>query len=340
MSLASCLAGCSQLAYYRQSALGQWDIVSRRQAIDDLLADDSRNPQLRARLARVREIRRFARQVLALPVDGNFTYYADLQRDYALFALYAAPEFSTELKTWCYPIAGCVAYRGYFDRRMLERDAARLRARGFDVYVAAVPAYSTLGWFNDPLLNTVIGWPEPQLAGLIFHELAHAKLYVPGDTAFNESFATAVEQAGVERWLRERGDATGLQVYRRALRRQAAFARLARQTRARLQSLYHSDLVPAAMREEKRRILARSRQDLQRLWGNEQLPETDWQVLANNAGLGSVAVYHSYVAAFRAMLQGLRGDWPAFYTEAARIGALTAHQRELLLSRGTGRQTE
>ncbi len=344
MLLGGCLAlgltGCAELAYYRQSALGQMDIVSRRQAIDDLLADDSRNTELRARLTRVGEIRGFARRVLALPAAGSFTYYADLGRDYALMALYAAPEFSVELKTWCYPVAGCVAYRGYFDRAMLAREAGRLRAAGYDVFVAPVPAYSTLGWFDDPLLNTVIDWPDAQLAGLIFHELAHARVYVPGDTAFNESFATAVEQAGVELWLAHRGDDAGLAVYRRARQRQAGLAQLAQRSRARLQRLYASDLPPAAMRAAKRRILEDSRHALQALWGGQRVPETDRQALTNNAGLGSLAVYHGYVEAFRAMLERLHGDWPAFYAQAERIGALAAPERLLALDPGAAARLE
>jgi predicted aminopeptidase len=179
VALALLAAGCSELRYYRQSAGGQLDITQRRQPIATLIADESRAAGLRARLAQVQEIRAFAVAQLGLPDTGSYTQYADLDRDYAVLALYAAPEFSTELKSWCYPLLGCADYRGYFDRALLAADSRRLQRRGYEVYVAAVPAYSTLGWFDDPVLNTVLDWPDPQLAGLIFHEPSSA----PGSSA-------------------------------------------------------------------------------------------------------------------------------------------------------------
>lgn len=333
-------AGCAQFAYYRQSAAGQMDIISRRQSIDALIADDSRSAELRARLEQVREIRAFAVRELGLPDTGSYTRYADLHRGYAVLALYAAPEFSTRLKTWCYPVAGCAAYRGYFDRDMLKADAGALRAQGYDVYVAAVPAYSTLGWFDDPLLSTVIDWPAPQLAGLVFHELAHQQLYVKGDTAFNESFATAVEQAGVERWLQSRGDGAALARYRADRRHRDQVVTLLDTARERLQALYDRDLPEADMRAAKRRRLDEVRQQYRELrqgWDNDPGSDNWFRAPLDNARLGSLAAYHDHVDAFLAVLAGEGGDFRAFYAEAARIGAMPAQARETQLAALQGR---
>lgn len=331
-----CTSGCSHLAYYRQSAAGQLDIINRREAIDALIADDSRNARLRARLAQVREIRDFAVRQLHLPDTGSYTQYADLDRDYAVLALYAAAEFSTALKTWCYPVAGCAAYRGYFDSDMLQGDADALAAEGYDIYIAAVPAYSTLGWFDDPLLNTVIDWPDTRLAALVFHELAHQQLYVKGDTAFNESFATAVEQAGVELWLRRHGDDAALANYRSGLLRNAQVVQLFAATRRQLQALYDRELPAAETRAAKLRQLDQARQAYRALratWGGDSGYDNWFNEHMNNAQLGAVAAYHDYVDAFLAMLAGNHGDFQSFYAEAARIGAMAADERRPYLAR-------
>lgn len=333
--------GCAQLAYYRQSAAGQLDIVSRREAIDALIADDTRNTDLRARLEQVREIRDFAVGELRLPDTGSYTQYADLGRDYAVLALYAAPEFSTVLKTWCYPVAGCAAYRGYFDRDMLQADADALRAEDYDVYIAAVPAYSTLGWFDDPLLSTVIDWPYTQLAGLVFHELAHQQLYVKGDTVFNESFATAVEQAGVERWLSRHGDAEALAQYRSERERRARVVRLLAAARERLQLLYDRDLPADDMRAAKRRELEQTRQayrTLRATWDSDPGYDAWFDSRLDNARLGSVAAYHDYVDAFLTILESGQGDFQVLYAEASRIGAMAPDERRLYLAQGLRRE--
>ncbi len=332
-----CMAGCSELAYYRQSVAGQMEILSRRHTIDALIAADDRPRPLRRQLEQVSAIRAFAIHQLGLPGADSFTTYADLGRGYAVLALYAAPEFSTTLKSWCYPVAGCADYRGYFDRDMLQTDAGALRDQGYDVYVAAVPAYSTLGWFNDPVLNTVIDWPRPRLAGLLFHELAHRQLYIKGDTTFNESFATAVEQAGVELWLQRQGDAPALADYRRLGQRRQQVVQLVAATRERLHALYERHLPVPVMRAHKQRSLEQAReryQALRRKWQQDPGYDAWFNDRLNNARLGSIAAYHGYVAGFRAMLTRLNNDFPAFYAEAARLGALAADARRVYLSRG------
>ncbi len=329
------VSGCAQLSYYRQSAGGQMDIVQRRQAIDALIADERRDAPLRERLEHVREMRAFAIDELGLPDTGSYTQYADLGRDYAVLALYAAPAFSTELKTWCYPVVGCAAYRGYFDRAMLERYAQALKQQNYDVYIAAVPAYSTLGWFDDPLLNTVLDWPEPQVAGLIFHELAHQQLYVEGDTAFNESFATAVERAGVERWLQVHDGPAAVQRYRRRWEERGQVVQLIAEARRDLQQLYARGVSPADMGLAKQQRLDRLRQqygELRRSFSADPGFDAWFAGELNNARLGSVAAYNEYVDAFLALLAEQHNDFRAFYARAAQMGALPQQQRQQSLA--------
>jgi len=327
--------GCAQLSYYRQSAAGQVDIAQRREAIDALIADAHQDTGLRERLELVRDMRAFAVSELQLPDTGSYTQYADLGRDYAVLALYAAPEFSTELKTWCYPVAGCAAYRGYFDRAMLENYARELKQQHYDVYIAAVPAYSTLGWFDDPLLNTVLDWPEPQMAGLIFHELAHQQLYVKGDTAFNESFATAVERAGVERWLQARHGAVAVERYRRRWRERDAVVQLLADARSDLAQLYARKLAAPELRAAKQQRLDSLRRQYRELRQSTLVDGVYDALFAgtlNNARLGSVAAYHTYVDSFLAMLAEQQGEFPAFYAEAARMAALPPDKRRQSLA--------
>jgi predicted aminopeptidase len=328
-------SACSELRYYGQSAGGQLDIVQRRQPVDTLIAAPDTDAQLRRRLQHAREMRAFAIAELALPDTGSYTYYADLERDFAVLALYAAPEFSTGLKTWCYPVAGCANYRGYFDRGMLDADVGELQRQDYDVYIARVPAYSTLGWFDDPLLNTVLDWPESQMAGLIFHELAHQRLYVKGDTVFNESFATAVERAGVERWLAARGRSQEVQVYRRRWRDRERVVALVAQAREDLDVIYRSGADPQSLRRAKQRRLDELREQYRALRtesGADPGYDAWFADELNNARLGSLAAYHAYVDAFLALLARHCGDMEAFYEAAARTAALQPGRRAQALA--------
>jgi predicted aminopeptidase len=328
-------SACSELQYYRQSAGGQLDIVQRRQAIDSLVADHNQDAQFRERLARVKALRTFAIQELGLPDTGSYTQYADLGRDYAVLGLYAAPEFSIELKTWCYPVVGCAAYRGYFDRPMLATYAEELRQQDYETYIAVVPAYSTLGWFDDPVLNTVLQWSEPQMAGLIFHELAHQQLYVKGDTVFNESFATAVQRAGVERWLKVHNNQAAIERYRDYWHQRQQVVDLIMKTRNELDGLYQREIPEDEMRQAKRVLLEGMQEqyrELRRTMSTDPGYDAWFAGELNNAKLGSIAAYHAYVEAFLALLAKHNGNYPAFYTEAARIGALSPDRREVVLA--------
>ncbi len=347
------------LAYYWQSAAGHLRLLAAARPVEDWL-HDPRTPQaLRDQLALAQRIRRFATQALALPDNGSFTRYADLHRTAAVWNLEAAPPLSLQLQTWCFPVTGCVGYQGWFDEARAQQEAGRLRAQGLDVAVYPVPAYSTLGWSSwlggDPLLNTFIGSSESELARLLFHELAHQKIYVKGDTAFNESFATAVERLGVARWMDGRaqgaeeggaplGDAAAGSVRRAhedGERRRAEFRAIKQQARARLVSAYAE---PGLSGEErlarKTQALAQLRADWRALrarWGGDpaRFARIDrWIEEANNASLGAEAAYDVWVPAFEALFAreaGAGGDWRPFYSAVQRLAALPRPDRDRAL---------
>lgn len=343
VALALPLAGCSAWsdgpAYYWQSVAGHLGVMREARPIDGLLADAELDPALRGKLGSVLEIRRFASDALALPANGSYRAYADLKRPFALWNVFATPELSMKLKEWCFPVAGCVGYRGYYDRDEAERFAARLRAQGYEAFVSGVPAYSTLGWFDDPVLNTFVHRPEPEVARLIFHELAHQVLYVKGDTTFNESFATAVEQVGLERWLAAREAATGdpapREAWQRYTARRADFLAMLMRHRAALESLYASPVTDDEKREARRAIFASLRRDyeaLKRQWGGFAGYDRWFAQPLGNAHLASVASYTERVPAFRALLARHEDDLPSFYRAARRLGDLPKAERDEALA--------
>src|SRR5882672_9047804 len=249
------LSGCGTL-YLTQAASGQWQVLRQRVPIDTLLGDPRTPPTLRTQLEAVTSIRDFASRELELPDNGSYRSYADIGRRYVVWNVVAAPEFSVSPKRWCFPIAGCVAYRGYFHEQRAREFAASLAVRGFDVSVDGVPAYSTLGKFADPVLSSMLRYGDDELAATIFHELAHQLLYVKDDSAFNEAFATTVEDAGLERWLAHQGTPGRMQAYRADEAREAAFVKLLADTRAQLAHLYASQEPSEVMRAHKQAIFA------------------------------------------------------------------------------------
>ncbi|MFW5927427.1 MAG: aminopeptidase, partial [Wenzhouxiangella sp.] len=246
------LSGCATLAWYGQAARGQIELLAKREDIADLIADPATPDDLRARLQYVLELRQFAVEELHLPDGRSYRSYADLEREAAVWNVVATPAFSMTPKTWCYPIAGCLAYRGYFRRERAEAHRDRLAADGYDAAVFPAVAYSTLGWFADPVLNTMLVDDDARLAGMIFHELAHEKLFVKGDTAFNEAYAGLVEREGVRRWLAARERKDDLTRYLEQREQERAFTRLLLDARERLVELYARDL------EEERLIAAKA----------------------------------------------------------------------------------
>lgn len=308
------LAGCETLAYYAQAVGGQMEMLARAQPVAAVIADPATPPDLRARLELARAIRDFASRELKLPDNGSYRGYADLGRAYAVWNLVAAPEFSLAPVESCFPVAGCVPYRGFFAREAAERHAARLRAEGNDVDLRGVPAYSTLGRFDDPLLDNFIRYPDTELARLIFHELAHQQFYLQGDSTFNESFAVAVEREGVRRWLAATGRSSELDDFLKGQERARQFLATLEEFRGRLRALYRSRLAPEAMRERKRaefEALGKFLAAYPRLKDVEP----------NNALLASFATYTDMVPAFEKLLADEGGDLDRFYASVRAMAA-------------------
>jgi predicted aminopeptidase len=329
------LAGCSSAAYYGQVAQGHFALLAAARPIGDWLDDPVTPASLKQRLTRAAEIRRFAVVALDLPDNRSYSAYAALHRPAAVWNVFATPELSLELKTWCYPVLGCAGYRGYFDRAGADAMAAELRASGYDVNVAPVPAYSTLGWFNDPLLNTFIQAPDAELARLLFHELAHQVVYVKDDTVFNESFATAVEREGVRRWLAAQGDEQQRAVYARFAQRREEFLALLLLQRRRLAEVFRSDISAAEKRARKAHILDELQQQYRRIrqqrWDGFAGYDRFFNQPLTSAHLAAVGAYNDLVPAFEAVLREQGGNLPAFYAEVRRLGALDKPARTAAL---------
>ena len=302
--------GCDTIAYYKQAIGGQLEIMSAARPVEAWLADPATPASLRERLELARRIREFASSRLALPQNGSYKSYADLGRPFVVWNVFAAPEFSVQPKQECFPFTGCVSYRGFFSEQDARRHAARLKSEGYDVHVGGVPAYSTLGWFDDPLLSTFIRYPDAQLARLVFHELAHQLIYARDDTTFNESFAVAIEEEGVRRWLEAEGHAGDLQAFRDAQGRRQRFADRIKQARTRLAAAYGE---PGASREA---LGAKKREEFEKL-------RAEYPAIVpaepNNAFLVSIALYTDLVPQFEALLAASGGDLPAFYEKAKAL---------------------
>ncbi len=330
------LLSCESVQYYSQAARGQMQILFGRQEIEDLLGRSDISNDLKAKLETVLAIRQFAEQELALPVNDNYKTYVDVQRDHVVWNVFAAEEFSTQAMEWCYPIAGCVTYRGYFSEAAAQRYADRLEDQGYDVYTGGVDAYSTLGWFDDSLLSTVTNRSDPQLAGLIFHELAHQVLYLPGDTTFNESFATAVEREGVRRWLNYIDKEELFEDASLGLQRQQEFATLIIEWRDKFADLYQQDISESQMRVEKSRLQDQLRLaygELQQHWGGYAGYDNWFSQSLNNAQLSTVGSYNDLVPEFTRLLERNDGDFSAFYESVEGLMQLSEDERITELSR-------
>ena len=330
------LCACTTLDYYAQAVSGQLALLHRTRPIAERLEEPALPQGLKRRLERVLVIRDFASRELGLPDNGSYRAYADLERPFVVWNVFAAPEFSLQPEQSCFPVAGCVTYRGWFAQADAERHAGALRERGFDVYVGGVPAYSTLGWFNDPVLNTFVNYPETELARLLFHELAHQQFYLGGDTRFNESFAVAVEHEGVQRWLRSEGKPGQLQQYESFQSRRREFIALVLAYRTRLEALYRQNIAVADMRRRKAETLVAMRADYEALkaspaWGGFAGYDRFFTQNPNNAQLASVAVYSELVPGFQALLQGQGGDLPNFYKAVRDLAGLPTTERDARL---------
>lgn len=333
-------SGCSTLGYYAQSVAGHLQLVGGAKPVAQWLADDQTPAALKERLALSQRMRDFAVSELHLPDNASYRRYANLQRSAAIWNVVAAPEFSLQLQTWCFPVVGCVGYRGYYARDDAEAYARSLRERQLEVSVYGVPAYSTLGALPfdrlaDPLLSTFINYPEGELARLVFHELAHQIAYAKGDTVFNESFATAVERIGGRRWLNERAGPQAREAYARFDGRRQDFRALTAQTRTRLEALYASGVAEPEERAEKHRLMLRMQADYDMLkadrWGGYSGYD-GWFAQANNASLGVLAAYDELVPAFERLFEREGRDFVRYYAEVRRLADLPKDERRAALN--------
>ena len=328
----ACLAlgGCANMGYYVQSMQGQLEIFRRERPIAEVLAAGETPAELRTKLQTALSIREYASAALALPDNDSYRRYADLQRPFAVYNVFVTPEFSLQPLEWCFPFAGCVKYRGYFSREEAERFAAVMARRGHDVFIGGVPAYSTLGWFADPVLNTFVNYPRPELARLIFHELAHQVVYVRDDSVFNESFAVAVEREGVRRWLEQHGSAQDRELAARVQARRQAFIALVHAHRGRLEALYASGLPDDEKRARKRALFAQldeAYEALRRTWGVMGGADRWLGQRPNNGLIASVSIYTQLVPNFEALLRRHNGDLAAFYADVRSLAALPPPER-------------
>ncbi len=334
LALAAGTTACADLHYYGQSIGGHLDVMMRQAAIPELLEQSGTPEKLRHQLREALDIRDFASQQLALPKNSSYRSYADIERPYVVWSVVATPELSLRPRSWCFPFAGCVNYRGYFSRSGAERFGASLRDEGLDVHIAGVCAYSTLGWLADPVLNTMLGSRPELLAGTIFHELAHQLIYVQDDSDFNEAFATTVAREGLRRWLRSQGDGAALEDFETRLRGQAAFVNLVMTTRAELRALYQRTVSDEIKRVEKARILSTFRSRFERKKGGLKAlaAYTPWFAgEINNARLAAVATYHQQVPAFERLLHHGGSDLSTFYRAVERLARLMREERRQAL---------
>lgn len=331
------LGACADTRYYYQSVAGHLEMMRLARPVEQWLADEQTGTVLKQRLALASKMRNFAVTALKLPDNASYRRYADLQRGAAVWNVVAAPEFSLELKNWCFVVVGCVAYRGYFDEGQARAHGRALQQDGLEVSVYGVPAYSTLGWLDwlggDPLLSTFIGYPEGELARMLFHELAHQVVYIKDDSLFNESFATAVERLGTAQWLVSHGSASARSEYAELDARRREFRALSWATRRRLTQIYQAEGSAAPDRAQLRALKSSAMQDfrdayaqLKRGWGGYRGYDA-WVAGANNAAFGAQAVYDAWVPAFELLFAREGQDWQRFYDAVRRLAQLPAAQR-------------
>ena len=330
------LSSCTSISYYAQAVSGHLEVMWRAAPIEERLHEADTPAPLKQKLERALVIRGFASRDLGLPDNDSYRRYADLGRPYVLWNVFAAPEFSVSPIQSCFPFAGCVSYRGFYSEDAAKKHADALAKEGDDVYVGGVSAYSTLGWFSDPVLSTFINYPEPEVARIVFHELAHQEVYIKGDTVFNESFAVAVEEEGLRRWLEREGTPGQRAAYLDSRRRQSEFAALVLKYRARLADFYAKPLSDGEKREGKRRLF-------EEMNGEYAALKASWEGFAgfdrlltrglNNALLVSIASYTELLPAFRALLAQNKGDLPAFYRAVRDLAKLEKAERDSRLAK-------
>jgi predicted aminopeptidase len=344
LGVVAVVSGCQTLGFYAQAAKGQYQLFATREPIATLIAASNTPARLKEQLQLLQRLRAFAETELKLPVRGHYEKYADVHRKYVVWNIQAAPQLSLEPKTWWYPLVGSLEYRGYFSERSALDYAGKLRGKGYDVFVGGVEAYSTLGWFKDPVLNTFIFRSEPDLAEVIFHELGHQRVFARGDTDFNEAFATTVGQEGARRWLRARGDTNQYNAYLVSLRRNDQFVRLIMNTRAQLEKIYGDQrdkdgkLTAAKklpgpserLKAEKQRVFDDLRSEYAKVkvqWDGFDGYDNWFRQDLNNAQLNTIANYYDYVPGFEQLIEMNRGDLEKFYLAVERLADMPRDER-------------
>jgi len=332
--IAVLLSGCNSLSYYGQAISGHMDLVSRERPIDDMLKDKATTDALKHKLQLALDARAFASNQIGLPDNGSYKSYADLGRPYAVWNVIATPQYSIETKQWCFLVVGCLSYRGYFDQQKAQSLATDLRAQGMDVIVSGAAAYSTLGWMDDPLLNTVVVRSDASMVGIIFHELAHQVIYVDGDSAFNEAFATAIEYEGLRRWYVMQKNEQAYVQYREKKSQQQMIYQQLESTRTRLNAIYQQAIPDA----EKQRLKQLEFAELKAWYQNWRKAHNyggfdDWMSKElNNAHLALIATYQQMVPDFLSALQSVDGDMNKFYNLVKAMAPLDTNQRRKQLA--------
>lgn len=324
------LSGCSDLGYYIQCAKGQMEVMSESRPITEVITDPQTTPRVREKLERVLLIRDFAVTELGLPDNDSYRSYANIGRPYVVWNVVAAAEFSLDPKQWCFPVAGCVSYRGYFKQEDAKRLASSLQKDNYDVDLYGVQAYSTLSWFDDPVLNTFITSSDGRLAGLLFHELAHQLIYIDDDTPFNEAFAMTVQIEGVRRWFQLMDNPEEWQRFLEQQRQDEIFQDYLQTTHQQLDLLYHQDISIERMRTEKQRLISKALETFAHLCDSGQLDQRfdRWMERGlNNARLAGIATYRELIPGFQNFLQQCHGDFSCFYTQVEKLGKLPRTER-------------
>lgn len=328
------LSGCTSAGYYGQAVNGHLQIMRAAHPIREWLQNPATAPALKEKLGNIMAIRDFASRELALPDNGSYRAYADLGRPFVVWNVFAAPEFSVEPEKWCMAIVGCVSYRGYFDRAEAERFAGDLKKSGLDTHVGGVTAYSTLGYFDDPVLNTFLRLGETETARIIFHELAHQLLFVKGDTVFNESFAATVENEGLRRWFARNAKPQQHRDFMAQQQRRAQFVQLVETYRAKLRALYAVPQPPDDMRRAKTEIMAdmkRAYAELKASWGGDGGYDPWFERDLNNAKIASLTLYTQLAPAFEALLEQEGRDLPRYYRRVRQLARLPGEERLAVL---------
>ncbi|MGA2750479.1 MAG: aminopeptidase [Verrucomicrobiota bacterium] len=325
------LSGCETVGYYRQAIAGEYQILAHQEPIQKLIDDPATPAPLKAKFEQVLKITQFAASQLSEPSGANYLNYVDLHRPCVVWNVNVAPALSLQPKTWWFLVVGSASYRGYFKEQSARRYAAKWEKRGWDTYVDGVETYSTLGWFHDPLLNTFISEPDWELAEIIFHELAHQRLFVPGDTDFNEAFATAVAAEGVRRWFLSSGNSAGYAQYQKTVQHENDFVELVMAARAQLQSVYADARLPEAAKLQRKGEIIRQLRDnyvkTKTRWGGQSGYDQWFAEPINNAKLNTVAAYYDLVPAFQALLRAQDGDMEKFYRAVAALAKLPLTKR-------------